>query len=68
MVGGIIEVIKLINKILDNAAFIAKFVKDNKNEQWFQDSAAAFSSLRNAKTDEEKKDVAKRLRDIVSRI
>lgn len=62
IIGGIQSLASIVQAVRD----IFSFVQANKNEVWFQDSAKFFSDLRGAKTDDERKALAKRLRDIIS--
>lgn len=48
-----------IRSILAAAKSIIAFVEENKNERWFQQASETFSRLREAKTSEERKRLAK---------
>lgn len=64
--GGILALFQLLKELVDGVKWLAQFIQDNKNEKWFQDSAQLFSELRKAQTPEEKKDAAKKLRDLLA--
>lgn len=57
MISGILAALSLIKEIIDGIKGIAKFIEDNRNEKWFQDSAQIFIQLRGAKNDDERKKI-----------
>lgn len=58
------QIIKMLYEILMGLQSLIKFVEANKNEAWFQNSSAAFTKIREAKSEEEYKQAAKDLRDL----
>lgn len=68
MLAQIAAIFQTINLIISSAKEIMGFIDKNKNEAWFRDSAELFQELRNAKNDDERKNLAIRLRDIIRRL
>lgn len=68
--GGVLAGIQLLWEIVKGAKDLVKFIEDNRNEKWFQDSSEVFSSWRKAinGTPEEKKRAVENLRDLFGRI
>lgn len=60
--------LELLKEVVSGAKAFAAWIEANKNEKWFQDSAATFSEWRKAKTPEEKKRAAEELRDLIRRL
>ena len=54
-----------IKDIIDSVRGIFDFIEANKNEKWFQQSAEVFATLQKAKTSEEKREAAKKIRDLL---
>ena len=54
---GILAALGLIKEVLDGAKAFAGFVKESRNEAWFQQSAQVFSKMATAKTPDERKKV-----------
>lgn len=57
--------LKTFFEVLSMIKEIVLFVEKNKEEQWYKDCSKLFSDLRAAKSPEEKKNAALRLRDII---
>ena len=62
---SITGLVNLVLEIIRGAKALADWVEANKTEAWFQQSAESFKKLREAKTPEEKRNVAKELRDLI---
>ncbi len=67
MLTNIFAALGLIKEILDLARSIVSFIQENKQEQWFKDSAAAFGNFQQ-KTPEERKKLAKDISDLLGRM
>ena len=65
MFAQILLAIKSIASIISTVKEIFKFIEDNKTEKWFQDSAEVFGKLKEAKTTDERKALAKDLRNLL---
>jgi len=63
--SGLLAIVQLVLEIVKSAKWLAEFVKENKEEAWFQQSAQLFSDLRKATTPDEKKLAASRIRDLL---
>ena len=59
---------KIVSEILASAKDIAAFIEANKEEAWFKEAAQTWVTLRQAKNPEDKKNAARRIGDIFSRI
>ena len=64
---GFFAALQMIYNILQTVRQIFDFVQENKNEKWFQDSAATFTKLKEAKTADERKKMAQDLANLLSR-
>ena len=64
-ITGFIEAVVALRDIVNTAKAIIAFIEANKEEQWFKDSAKAFRVLQEAKTPEDRRDAAKRMRDLL---
>lgn len=60
--------VKVLGELVKGIRELISFIKQNKNEKWFQDTTETFQKLRAAKTSEEKMEAAKRITDIISRM
>lgn len=60
-IGEFFAGLKLLWEIVQAAKSIAGFIESNKNELWFQESAQVFQKMKEAKTNEEKKDIVRNL-------
>jgi hypothetical protein len=65
---GLLAAFQVLKELIDGAKWLAQWVNENKDEKWFQESAALFSDLRKAKTPDEKKLAAERLRDLIRKL
>ena len=65
MLSSIFSSIKALAGIIQSVRAIIEFVKANKEEQWFQDSAKVFGELQKADTDDKRKQLAKDLRKLI---
>lgn len=63
--GGVLAGIQLLWEIVKGAKELAGFIERNKDEKWFQDSAATFRGWRSAKTPEEKNRALEDLRALL---
>ena len=63
----ILAALKLLNELVANGKELVKFIEDNKNERWFQDAATAFKEF-TQKTPEERRALARDIRDLVNRL
>lgn len=68
MLSSIGAALKLIYEIVQGAKLLAAFIQENKKEQWFQDSAATWARVKEAKTNEEKKAVVRDIATLWSRM
>lgn len=68
MVAEIVAAIKLIYELVSAARELVVFVKEHKEEKWFQDSAEIFSKWREAKTTDDKKAIIRGVADLWRRI
>lgn len=66
--SSLFAAVKMVLSILSIAKELKDFIEANRTEAWFKESAEAFKGLRAAQTPEEKKDAAKRLRDLIAGI
>lgn len=64
----ILAAIKLLWEIICAAKELAAFIEKNKEEKWFQDSAALFGRWKDAKTPEQKKDLVRGIGDVWGRV
>lgn len=60
---GVKEALVLVNEIISDAKAVAAFIQSNKDEAWFKSSSETFKQIREAKSDEERRAAARRLRD-----
>lgn len=67
-IGTIVNAFSAIKEIFGVIQNVISFIDENKDEKWFQESAAVFSKLQAAKTSEERREVAKNIRDLLSDI
>lgn len=65
MLAEILTAIRAVSEIVKMAQSIMAFIKENKDEKWFQDSAELFNKLSKPTSVEEKRDAARRLRDLI---
>lgn len=63
--GGFLEGLKTIASIVEGVQALLKFIQTNKDEAWFKESAQIFTELKNAKTEDQRKDLARRMRDAI---
>lgn len=61
---AIIQALAAIPKLIGAVKSIFAFIEANKNEAWFQHSASAFALVNKAKTEEEYRDAARKVRDL----
>ncbi len=61
MLAGILAALSIIKDIIDGVKAVSSFIQENKREAWFQESAKVFSTLREAKTTDERKKIAQDL-------
>ena len=66
MIAQFLALVELLREIVQGVKFIAAFVKESQNEQWWRDWTEARTLLRNAKTSEERREAARRIRDSLS--
>lgn len=64
MIGQIFAAIGFLREIFDTIKSLMAFIEKNKNEKWFNDWSAAFKDF-TQKTPEERKDLAKSIRDLL---
>lgn len=68
MIAQFFALVELLRDIVQGVKLLAKFVEDSRNESWWQDWSEARDLLRNAKTTEERREAARRIRDSISGI
>jgi len=62
-IKGVWAGLVLLYEIVKGAKDLASFIRENRNEKWFQESFEIHRALRTAKTPEEKRAIARRIRD-----
>lgn len=67
MLTQILSALATIKDILSLARALANFVEQNKNEAWFQDATKTFKDF-TQKTPEERREMARNLRDLLGRL
>lgn len=66
MIAELLGAIQTIYEILKMAKGLAGFVEANRTEAWFQQSNQVMEKIKDAKTEEEYKQLAKDLRNLWS--
>jgi hypothetical protein len=56
--ANLLAALGALKSILDGLRAIMRFVEENRQEAWFQESSKVFQRIRDAKTPEERKAVA----------
>ena len=61
--ASVLAAIQMIYQILTMAKGLVAFVEANKTEAWFQNLSKLTADIQSAKTEQDYKDAAKKLRD-----
>ncbi len=67
MIGQILAAIGFLREIFDTIKGLIAFIEKNKNEKWFQDFAVTFKDF-TQKTPEDRRALARDLRDLLGRL
>lgn len=57
-VKGILTAIQLLRELVDGVRSLAAYIEKSKTEKWFQESATVFARMREAETEDERRQVA----------
>lgn len=60
-IKGILTAVQLLKELVDGIKSLAAYIDKAKEDKWFQESAVVFSKLREAQTEEDRKNAAKDL-------
>lgn len=66
--ASIISIFQTIKLVIEGVNSIISFVKESRQEAWFQDWSKAMVVLRNAKTSEERQDAARKISDALGKL
>ncbi len=67
-IKGILTAIQLLKELVDGVKSLAAYMEASRTEAWFQESAAVFSRMREAKTEDERRQVISDLGRVWSKL